>query len=138
MTDPVLYILMRNDLASMNPGKAMAQASHASNAFVKHVESLEDGCPEAQCICMSYAWKNETPQGFGTVLVLGLNEDQMNSVVKVAQTLNFVSGVINDPSYPLVDGDTVHFMNLDTCGYVFGDKNDPVLVAILQNFNLHP
>ena len=31
---PVLYILMRNDMKSMNPGKAMAQASHASNAFV--------------------------------------------------------------------------------------------------------
>ena len=32
----VLYILMRNDLNSLNSGKAMAQASHASNAFVSH------------------------------------------------------------------------------------------------------
>lgn len=31
--DPVLYILMRNDLDSMNPGKAMAQAAHAANEF---------------------------------------------------------------------------------------------------------
>ena len=31
---PLLYILMRNDMDSMNPGKAMAQASHASNQFV--------------------------------------------------------------------------------------------------------
>ena len=30
----VLYILMRQDLPSMNAGKAMAQASHASNAFI--------------------------------------------------------------------------------------------------------
>ena len=30
----VLYILMRTDMDSLNPGKAMAQASHASNAFV--------------------------------------------------------------------------------------------------------
>ena len=30
----VLYILMRTDMDSMNPGKAMAQASHASNTFV--------------------------------------------------------------------------------------------------------
>ena len=33
---PVLYILMRTDMNSMNPGKAMAQASHASNAFITH------------------------------------------------------------------------------------------------------
>ena len=35
---PVLYILMRTDMDSMNPGKAMAQASHASNAFVSNAE----------------------------------------------------------------------------------------------------
>jgi hypothetical protein len=32
--DLALYILMRNDLASMNVGRCMAQASHASNAFI--------------------------------------------------------------------------------------------------------
>ena len=37
-TYPVLYIIMRNDLDSMNPGKAMAQASHASNAFVTKID----------------------------------------------------------------------------------------------------
>ena len=29
MSDHVLYIIMRDDLDSMNPGKAMAQANHA-------------------------------------------------------------------------------------------------------------
>ena len=31
---PVLYILMRTDMTSLNAGKAMAQASHATNAFI--------------------------------------------------------------------------------------------------------
>ena len=35
---PVLYILMRTDLNSMNPGKAMAQASHAGSAFANNAE----------------------------------------------------------------------------------------------------
>ena len=30
----VLYILMRNDMDSLNPGKGMAQAAHASNHFM--------------------------------------------------------------------------------------------------------
>ena len=39
---PVLYILMRKDLKSMNPGKAMAQASHAANAFVHSNPEMPD------------------------------------------------------------------------------------------------
>lgn len=31
----VLYILMRADLSNMNAGRAMAQASHASNQFIE-------------------------------------------------------------------------------------------------------
>jgi len=33
MDDLILYILLRNDMASMNPGKAAAQACHAANMF---------------------------------------------------------------------------------------------------------
>ena len=35
--EPTLYILMRNDLASMNPGKAIAQGSHATNIFEREL-----------------------------------------------------------------------------------------------------
>jgi hypothetical protein len=131
---PVLYILMRTDLDSMNPGKAMAQASHASNAFVNH-EILDGTFGIASN--MREDWKHQTEQGFGTVLVLGVTESQMRTAVTVATVSNFVSGIVHDPTYPLRDGDTTHFIPLDTCGYVFGDKDDLLLQSILGNFELH-
>ena len=132
---PVLYILMRTDLDSMNPGKAMAQASHASNAFVSNAEPGYNIDEE-----LFNAWQQSTPQGFGTVLVLGVTEAQMRTAVSVAESFGvdrFPCDIIHDPTYPLQDGDTTHLIPVDTCGYIFGDKEDPLLESILQNFELH-
>lgn len=152
MTDtfPVLYILMRDDLASMNAGKGMAQASHASNAFVwsqlkrmaknpfksaaaffKVLFTKDDGD-------LFLKWVHETMQGFGTVLVVAVNEKQMRFTAEAAERYGLVSGVVHDPTYPLRDGETTHFIPLDTCAYVFTDKNDPVTDLLLGNFPLHP
>ena len=132
---PVLYILMRTDMDSMNPGKAMAQASHASNAFVSNAEPGYNVDEE-----LFNAWQESTTQGFGTVLVLGVNEAQMRTAVEVAESFGvdkFPCDIIHDPTYPLQDGDTTHFIPLDTCGYIFGDKDDPLLEAIIGKFELH-
>ena len=40
--NPILYILMRTDMTSLNAGKAMAQASHATNAFIQESERVDD------------------------------------------------------------------------------------------------
>ena len=133
---PVLYILMRTDLASMNPGKAMAQASHAGSTFVHNAEPGYNVDEE-----LFNAWQKETPQGFGTVLVLGVTEVQMRTAVAVAESFGvdkFPCDIIHDPTYPLQDGDTTHFIPVDTCGYIFGDKEDPLLEAIIGKFELHP
>ena len=132
---PVLYILMRTDMDSMNPGKAMAQASHASNAFVSNAEPGYNVDEE-----LFNAWQQSTPQKFGTVLVLGVTEVQMRTAVEVAESFGvdkFPCDIIHDPTYPLQDGDTTHFIPVDTCGYIFGDKEDPLLESILGNFELH-
>ena len=124
----VLYILMRTDLASMNPGKAMAQASHASNAFV-HKGQSHAGVVE---------WKG-SKQGFGTVIVLGVTGEELEIAVQMSNNIGFISDIVHDPAYPLRDdGDVTHFIPLDTCGYVFGYKDDPELVYILSRFELHP
>ena len=133
---PVLYILMRTDMDSMNPGKAMAQASHASNAFVSNAEPGYNVDEE-----LFNAWQQSTPQKFGTVLVLGVTEVQMRTAVEVAESFGvdkFPCDIIHDPTYPLQDGDTTHFIPVDTCGYIFGDKDDTVLQSIVGNFELHP
>ena len=85
---PLLYILMRNDMDSMNPGKAMAQASHASNQFVATLPTD------------AYDIYNEWLQcnGFGTVLVLEVTEAQMRTSVAVADALDLVSGIVHDLS----------------------------------------
>lgn len=140
-TFPVLYILMRSDLDSMNSGKGMAQASHASNAFVKEMnESLliSENLPNSVMQRLFNEWQLQTPQGFGTVLVLAVNEIEMLTAVEVARKLSIVAEVIHDPTYPLQDGDFCHFLPLNTCAYIFGDKNDLLLGAIVGNFPLHP
>ena len=74
------------------------------------------------------------------MLVLGVNEAQMRTAVEVAESYGvdkFPCDIIHDPTYPLQDGDTTHFIPVDTCGYIFGDKDDIRLEAILQNFELH-
>ena len=85
---PVLYILMRNDLSSMNSGKAMAQASHASNAFAHYMRYTR--CEEddgIECEGLLNMWEDQTTQGFGTVLVLSVNELQMRAAVQVSQAV---------------------------------------------------
>ena len=127
---PVLYILMRTDMDSMNPGKAMAQASHASNQFVAEYQE-HAGCSKELYNC----WLSG--KAFGTVLVLEVNEDQMNTAATVADSLGFISNVVHDPTYPLRDGDTTHFIPVDTCAYVFGNKEDSNLGSVMQDFELH-
>ena len=121
---------MRTDMDSLNPGKAMAQASHASNAFV-YRWGKEKAVKE---------WQGETQQGFGTVLVLGVTGDELYSVVeKVNEDLRFkedvYSDIIHDPTYPVQDGEVVHHIPVDTCGYVFGNTDS--LEDLLGEYELH-
>ena len=126
----VLYILMRTDLDSLNPGKAMAQASHASNAFV-YRWGKEKTVKE---------WQGETQQGFGTVLVLGVTGDELYKVVEtVDYNLRFkedvYADIIHDPTYPVQDGEVVHHIPVDTCGYDFGNTDS--LEDLLGEYELH-
>ena len=151
-TFPVLYILMRTDLTSMNAGKAMAQASHASNAFVYGelqrwmAHPVKTGWEKFKMFFGLKVfvdddflkWVNETKQGFGTVLVLAVNESQMRFTTTAAQKYGLMADFVHDPTYPLRDGDTTHFLPLDTCAYVFADKNDPITGMLLGGYKLHP
>ena len=128
-----LYIIMRSDLESMNSGKGMAQASHAANAFVhnvrvniRHAEIKE--------------WQEQTEHGFGTVIVLdGHKIDDIVGYVHVARSKDIIAGVVHDPSYPIVDGECVHHIPLDTCAYIFCKMEDEEVVKkIIGHLPLHP
>lgn len=129
---PFLYILMRTDLDSLNPGKAMAQAAHAANQFVflaSHGAITE--IKEAYQEWMSQA------NAFGTTIVLdGLNEDKIRLAVEKASAEGYLSDVTIDPEYPIRDGELVHLIpDFLTCAYVF--SHDGSRPKALSEFKLH-
>ena len=129
MTDSRLYILMRTDMASMNPGKGMAQAAHAANAFV------HDWGESSEYVS---GWQKQTPQGFGTTITLAVpNEAAMIDMIAIADALGYPASIIHDPSYPVRDGEVTHLIPIDTCGYIFVEdaSNPPPGLSILP---LHP
>ena len=121
---PYLYILMRNDLASLNAGKAVAQGTHAANQMVGELRasamhSIMEPSPNSIHAALA-VWEKEAHH-FGTCIVLAVNEAQMRASVAKAlgDTQPSHAGICHDPTYPLMDGKTFHFIPVDTCAYVF-------------------
>ena len=127
----VLYILMRTDLDSMNPGKAMAQSNHAYGAMKKVIRSNLPMQPKY------HEWMNSTDQEFGTTLVLGGSEAKIdNAMAKAVYHANVLAGWVHDPSYPISDGAVTHHLPLNTCAFVFGTKED--CRSVVAGMELHP
>jgi peptidyl-tRNA hydrolase len=139
---PILYIIMRDDLYSMNPGKRIAQGSHAANAAVKKAREYE---PE-----LLKEWENQTSDGFGTVLTLQAKNmdaikdliERVYAIINIASTSkqSGVAGIVHDPSYPIRDGSITHHIPLDTCAYVLcneGSKIHALMKSVSNDFPLH-
>lgn len=144
----VLYILMRNDLPSMNVGRAAAQASHASNAFIYDFGKRKE----------VKIWQSYTSQGFGTAIVLSASRGDIQNVLDIADTIALPIGWVIDPEYgmpvseeiyPMIsksvqikeavrkpDGTVIVFREEKTCAYVFGLKSE--MTQILGHLPLFP
>lgn len=117
--EPKLYILMRSDMDSLNPGKAMAQASHATSQFEHAVRTRIVGGDSD--IANAYErWRGEGG-GFGTTIVLDVGGGgELKTVVEHYQrSVKFLAGITVDPTYPILDGRALHTLSIETCGYVF-------------------
>ena len=112
-TFPVLYILVRTDLDSLNPGKLGAQTSHASNAFLHQWKRLCENMDDAGANYTGFEpivnthelindWQNQTNQGFGTVLTLAATMSQMQFTVGAAERGGLLSGMVMDDTYPIL------------------------------------
>jgi hypothetical protein len=88
--EPRLYIIMREDLWDMNPGKGMAQAAHAQADF----DSYVNGRPEAEFYSAVQAWKED--RSFGTTLVLSATLKEMDDI---CDNVMF-RAMTTDPTYP--------------------------------------
>lgn len=89
MTQYKLYILMRADLPSLNPGKAMAQAAHAANCLVGewgYTRNVTD-------------WKKEGKY-FGTTIVLAVDKDTIRKILIKSAQLSIPHGPVHDETYP--------------------------------------
>lgn len=164
MSDPILYILMSNDLSSLNPGKACAQAAHAGNHMANTIE--KDIYHESPIVNNYKKWL-EQGSGFGTTIVLGSSREQMlfvirslieekNSETFVSPTKSILYNMIIDPTYPFTFSsellsmmDTSQFTlvknngktafatrNLLTCVYIFGNKEE--IQPHIQHLELMP
>lgn len=132
--NPVLYILMRTDLDSLNPGKAMAQAAHAANQFVAYAREMKnvDGIFHEAF----NEWERQA-NFFGTTIVLdGKDEETIVRLVNKCADRSYLSAVVVDPEYPLRDGKVTHILpNFITCGYVFSPNGK---IEELSELSLHP
>jgi peptidyl-tRNA hydrolase len=122
---PVLWILMRDDLASLNAGKAVAQGAHAANLAVAEAKRRAYGLGDTAALELLDAWEAEGG-GFGTTIVLsiGSHEDLIATVEFAAHELHLMAGITHDPTYPLRDGRVTHLIPLDTCGWVFAHRDE--------------
>lgn len=128
---PIFYILMRRDMESMNPGKAMAQASHAYGALRKAIKEKLNIQPDF------IAWMDTTEQDFGTTIVLGSDEGGIGMAIgKARKNILMCSGWVHDPTYPVRDGRVTHAIPVNTCAFIFGEAHD--VFEIVERMELHP
>jgi len=125
--DPViLYLLMRHDLTSLNPGKACAQAHHAATLMSSHVPAVLPG--------LYMEWLSQTGL-FGTVIVLGADEGDILTAMQCAEVLGLIHGKVIDPTYPIKDGWVTHKIPLLTCGYILARQS---VTDFLNDLSLMP
>jgi hypothetical protein len=136
MTDDILicYVLMRMDLDSLNPGKAMAQAHHNFGALKSAIRAN---------IAMAPAyleWQKQSTQDFGTVITLGGDERgiqmALDRVTAFHSPTKVVAGWVWDDSYPVRDGGITHKVRLNTNAFVFGLESE--CEDIISHLEYHP
>lgn len=142
---PVLYIFMRTDMESLNPGKAMAQAAHAANQMAIHVRAITEKAHKTDGGGFVKHCLNEWEQqgvGFGKTIVF--NGDTLEYVKDLIETMEAEQGLkpwrhgtVLDETYPITDGRMTHLLPIETCVWWFGDISDETLKAYFSGFTLH-
>lgn len=160
-----LYIFMRSDIQSLNPGKAMAQAAHAGTAFASNF--YEGVYNEILPKNVFDEWIKEGVD-FGTTIVLDADEKKVDFILEEVEKKNIKLpvGKIIDPTYPFkAQKELIPFLDKDfvmktdftiidhkadsygmisctrneyTCGYLFvwKDEDIEVLENLINFYNI--
>lgn len=113
--DPILYIIVDTEMASMTPGRVSAQTAHAHGVMEQYLSQ--------KATVTSRAWSDwKSDRGFGTTIVLEPSEYMSFGAIKGA--LNLWDHVLTvksvvDPTYPLKDGKVIHYVPVETVLAVF-------------------
>ena len=136
VNDPRLYIMMRNDLVDLNPGKAMAQAAHAANQAIHESNNYRSNRLLTQYL---KEWQDQA-QGFGTTIVLSASKSQIQQIIPLAISEGYLANFTFDTSYPIKDGNDTITVNAMTCAYVFVAPytEDYETEIQLRKLSLHP
>jgi len=113
--EPTLYILMRTDIQDMNPGKAIAQGSHATSIFEQWMRMIHKSPGHHGDLISEYnQWRED--RSFGRVITLEATLDQIQRVCLE----NPLSGTTIDPTYPWRNHYGQVFLSEEvTCGWAF-------------------
>lgn len=98
---PYLYLLMRNDLHSMNPGKACAHSAHAANLFTYDMPKWFRQTSSTPVIQNYWHWV-KSANGFGTTITKTGTLKEIQTAVAIVQSLGHPAALVVDPSYPYV------------------------------------
>ena len=143
---PTLYILMRTDMASMNPGKAMAQAAHAANVFTyRYTSQGLEGFDQWIGDLNLEGFPDEDPdsaiqsKGAGTTITLAVSSERaLNEIVEAARDDGYPAALYRDITYPVRDGAVTHLLPVITCGYVFSPCRNNMRPSSIAGLALHP
>lgn len=141
MNNPYLYLIMRGDMPSMNPGKLAAQAAHGASMFHERARNFKDTLPPDTTAeelgykhwFVGYSNWVASAKDFGTTIVLTATKDEIFNVrgsysfASVAQDTNdFVCDTIVDPSYPFtMETEIYNYLNRsDFASEMFQNASD--------------
>jgi peptidyl-tRNA hydrolase len=152
--DLAVYVMVRNDLPSLTPGKAAAQVHHAGvQMIVKHAthklvrQYIEDGVAQGA-------------DQFNTTLTVSANLRQIETAIGRAKSIDVLCDILIDPTYPFfVDSEVANLLEANplvkrvgsvsssgqelffrselTCAWMLGDRNDPLFKSIFENMPLY-
>ena len=124
----ILYIFMRNDLPSMNAGKAMAQASHASAQLVTNYSSKYEYIKD---------WAEEG-EGFGTTIVLEGSKNSISdlllNIINRRYSYSIITGNIIDETYPFKAQKEI----LDLLNFKDNEYNIQIVDDTMDKFGMIP
>lgn len=126
MTEPRLYIIMREDLWDMTPGKGMAQAAHAQAEFETYLRKNINILREVY-----FKWCED--RKFGVTLVLTAPKNEWMDIQYEVEHYGYVV----DPSYPWRNYYGKTFTTSEeTCMWVFAITEEEV--GHMKQWLLHP